>query len=114
MKIPMFLTVFVVEKFNTNPNACGWNRLEPRLPRIIHASIVGIFTVVGTRVINTDDSNNPQNINALWRILSAKNPKIGCKIDAKMCEQLKIIVAIGIEMFACSAINGIIGLSNPV
>jgi hypothetical protein len=57
---------------------------------------------------------NPQNINARFLILSAKNPKNGCNNDEKICELLKIIVATGMEILTCSAINGIIGFKNPV
>jgi hypothetical protein len=57
---------------------------------------------------------SPQNIRARFFILSAKNPKNGCNSDENICEKLKIIVATGIEIFTCSAINGIIGFKKPV
>jgi len=81
---------------------------------MIKKIINGIFEVAGTKDINIEVNNNPQNINARFLILSAKNPKYGCNKEEKMCEQLNIIVATGIEILACSAINGIIGFNNPV
>jgi len=56
----------------------------------------------------------PQNINALFKILSAKNPNIGCIRDEKMCDILKITVAIAIVIPSLAAINGIIGFKKPV
>ena len=114
MNIPMFLTGSFLENFTTNPRDCGWKRLEPRLPRIIHKSITLICEETGTSEMKIDVNSNPQKINARFRILSAKNPKYGCNKDEKMCEQLKIIVATGIEILICSAINGIIGFRSPV
>lgn len=73
-----------------------------------------IFVAIGTSGINTDVNISPQNISARFLILSAKNPKYGCSNEENICEQLKIIVAIGIEIWACSAINGIIGFNKPV
>ena len=64
--------------------------------------------------INREVKINPQKINALLRILSAKYPKQGWSIEEKICEQLKIIVATGMEILICSAINGIMGFKNPV
>ena len=73
-----------------------------------------MFLQVGTNEINVAVNNRPQNMNMRFLILSAKKPKYGCNNDEKMCEQLKIIVAIGIDILICSAINGIIGFKNPV
>ena len=73
-----------------------------------------MLLAAGAKDINIEVKSNPQNIRARFLILSAKNPKYGCISDEKICEQLKIIVAIGIEMRICSAINGIIGFKNPV
>lgn len=110
----MFLTLSDVENFDINPKDCGWKRLEPVLPNIIQPIITGIDLAAGTSDIKVDVKSNPQKMSARFRILSAKNPKYGCKSDEKICEQLKIIVATGMEIRACSAINGIIGFNNPV
>lgn len=81
---------------------------------MINNIISAIFFDAGASDINVAVKINPQKIRALFFILSAKNPKYGCNNDEKICEQLKIIVAIGIEILTCSAINGIIGFKNPV
>jgi len=114
MNIPMFLTESVCENFTTKPSDCGWKRLEPKLPRIIHKSIMLIWDETGTSEMKIEVNNNPQKMKARFLILSAKNPKYGCNNDENICEQLKIIVAIGIVILICSAINGIIGFKNPV
>ena len=102
------------ENFEINPSDCGWNKLEPRLPIIINKIIFTRLLLAGAKEINTDVKINPQKISARFLILSAKKPKKGCNRDEKICEQLNIIVAIGIEIFTCSAINGIIGFKKPV
>ena len=84
------------------------------LPKIINKIIDVKFLEHAASGINVAVKINPQNMNILFFILSAKYPKIGCKRDENICEQLKIIAAIGIEIFTCSAINGIIGLRKPV
>jgi hypothetical protein len=103
-----------VENLTTKPKDCGWNKLEPKLPKMINKIIKVILSLAGTSEIKIEVNNKPQKIRALFLILSAKNPKNGCNNDEKICEQLKIIVAIGIDIFTCSAINGIIGFKNPV
>jgi hypothetical protein len=56
----------------------------------------------------------PQKIkNRRW-ILSAKNPNIGWIRDEKMWDMVRIMVANAIEMDSFAAMNGIIGLRNPV
>ncbi len=80
----------------------------------MHKIINAILLTAGAQDIKTAVQISPQNISARFFILSAKNPKNGCKSDEKICEQLKIIVATGMEIFTCSAINGIIGFKKPV
>ena len=74
----------------------------------------GILFDEGANVIKQEVNINPQKINALFLILSAKNPKNGCNNEANICEQLNITVAIGMEILTCSATNGIIGFKIPV
>lgn len=114
INIPIFLAVSDFENFEISPKDWGWKRLEPILPSIINKIINARFLEAGASEIKTEVHIKPQNINARFFILSAKNPKNGCIKDENICEQLKIIVAIGIEIFTCSAIKGIIGFKNPV
>ena len=68
----------------------------------------------GDNDINTEVIIIPQNIKILRCKLSAKNPNIGCSIDAQICDNDNTIVAIAIVMPNFTAINGIIGFSIPV
>lgn len=73
-----------------------------------------ILFVVAESGINIDERINPQNINPLFVMLSAKNPNTGCNRDENICEIVKIIVAAAIVIPIFAAINGIIGFKTPV
>ncbi len=110
----MFLPASLVENLTINPRACGWKRLEPKLPRITNRIKSGRVFVIGANDIKMAVNNSPQKINILFRRLSAKNPKIGCKSDEQICDMLKTTVAIAMLMLSLAAMKGIIGLSMPV
>ena len=81
---------------------------------VINKIKINIDSATPDNGINSEDKISPQNIKDRFNILSAKNPNIGCKSDEKICETVKMIVAIAIEIPIFAAINGIIGFSIPV
>lgn len=72
-----------------------------------------MFGAAGASGIKVEASINPQKIKNLFKILSAKNPKIGCNIFEQICVIATNIVAIPIEKPSFSAINGSVGFKKP-
>ena len=68
----------------------------------------------GASGIKTDDNISPQKMKKRFNMLSAKNPKMGCSIFEQICVIPINIVANPIVKPSFAAMNGIIGLINPV
>lgn len=87
--------------------------LTPRLPKIINIASDKKLFAQDDKGKNIEANNNPQKINPLFEMLSAKKPKIGCTSCENNCEILINNVATPIEIPIFAAINGIIGFKNP-
>ena len=79
-KMPMFLEQFWSEKKLTNPIDCGWKKLPPKQPSIINIFRRMMLGAEDARGMNIDARIKPQKMKNLFKLLSAKNPKIGCSM----------------------------------
>ena len=118
-KVPAAIKIDIIlvdlfENLDAKPNACGWKKLDPKLPKIIQNTNIITLSDLTENGIKIEDRINPQNINTRFTFLSAQKPNMGCNSDENMCEIVSTIVAIAIETPIFAAKNGIIGFKIPV